>query len=312
MSVDVYELKDSGTGTVSYDFEAGEVRECTRRFLIGQCQGGFNEAVLQIEPYAPRYVSGGYGPFWTRRKLDVRPAGNLYYEISATYSTLLPVFDVSQGSGGGGGGNQPLAGGIAWDTTGGSAHITQAYSTTSHPAGAPDVNDAINISGDSVQGVTVTKPSLRYSETWIVPAALAISGPFVNAVYTLTGTVNQSVFRIFQPGEALFMGARAQWQGGEPFVAVTFDFECRANNPAEYVRGTGGTFMREGWQHLWVMYDDKIEQDRLVKLPKYAFIQDVYQKKDWAGLLISGISPAGAKTGKNAKPGQRQGVAPRP
>lgn len=307
--VNVYELADSGTGSVSYDFESGENREITRRFLIGQCDG-FNNAVDQIEPYAPRYIIGGYGPFWTRRKLDVKPVGNRYYEVSSTYSTLLPTFDSGDGGGGGGGGGggqEPLAGGIAWDTTGHTTHITQAYNTIATPAGGPEIFDAISISGDSVQGTDVVRPSLRYSETWVVPAALAVSGPFITAVYTLTGTVNQQPFRFFAAGEVLFMGARAQWQGGEPFVAVTFDFECRPNNPNEYVNGITGV-ARKGWQYLWIMYESKEDTDRLVQMPKYCYVQDVYEEKDWTPLLIPGITPAKPKVPRN--PAQvRQEVA---
>jgi hypothetical protein len=298
MSVVVYEVTDSGSGSVSYDFESGENRELTRRFIIGQCNG-FNDAVDDIAPYAPRYITGGYGPFWTRRKLDVKPVGNRYYEVAATYSTLLPTFERSEG-GGGGGGSDPLPGGIAWDTTGHTTHITQAYHTDTYPAGAgPNIFDAINLSGDSVQGIDVVRPSLRYSETWVIPADMAVSGSFVSAVYKLTGTVNQTTFRFFDPGEALFMGARAQWQGGEPFVAVTFDFECRPNNPVEYVNGITGV-SRDGWQYLWIIYESKEDTDRLVQMPKYCYVQDVYEKKDWTPLRIPGITPATPKTPRNA------------
>lgn len=300
-NIAVYELADSGIGNVSYDFETGENRECTRRFLIGQCDG-FNQAVELIEPYAPQYVLAGYGPFWTRRKLDVKPVGNRYYEVSATWSTLLPRWEASDEGGGGGGGEEPLAGGIAWDTTGHTTHITQAYSTSSYPdGGAPDVSDAINVSGDSVQGLDVVRPSLRYSETWIVPAAMAVSGPFISAVYTLTGTVNNAPFRFCDAGEVLFMGARAQWQGGDPFVAVTFDFECRPNRLGEYVKGIA-PFPIKGWQYLWVMYEDDVSVGRMVKMPVAAYVQDVYEEKDWTPLLIPGLQPAKPKRARRPTP----------
>lgn len=300
MTVVVYELTDSGTGTVSNDWESGETRECTRRFLIGQVDG-FNGAVAGIELYAPRYILGGYGPFWTRRKLDVKPVGNRYYEVAATYSTILqPPSTETSGSGGTSPAPKPTPGSIAWDTTGRTEHITQAYDTTVTPEGGPELFDAINVSGDGVQGLDVVRPSLRYSETWIVPASLAVSGSFITAVYTLTGTVNNQAFRFFDIGEVLFMGARAQWQGGEPFVAVTFDFECRPNDDNVYVNGITGV-EKEGWQYLWIMYEPKVEGSNLVRMPKFAYVQDVYQKKNWTNLLIPGISPAQAKTGLKPK-----------
>ena len=140
-----------------------------------------------------------------------------------------------------------------------------------------------------------------------MPAALALSGAFVSAVYTLTGTVNQQAFRYFEPGEALFVGARAQWQGGEPFVAVTFEFECRPNKE-EYVNGITG-IQKKGWQYLWIWYEAKEDTDRLVRMPKFAFLQDVYEEKSWSPLLIPGIAPAKPKAPRAAQQVRQEAAA---
>jgi hypothetical protein len=52
---------------------------------------------------------------------------------------------------------------------------------------------------------------------------------------------------------------------------------------------------------MWIMYEPEESADRLVRMPKFAFVQEVYEEKDWSSLLIPGITPAKAKTPKNNK-----------
>lgn len=280
----VYEVGDSQSGTVDSDFEAGDVFQYTRRFVVGPVDG-ILDAFDNLKNYAPRWFVSPLGHIFTRKKLDLKNVGANYYEAVSEYSTLIPSREAQDEEAPA----YPL--GISWDTTGHTEHITQAYGTTVTPAAdAPEVFDAINVSGDSVAGLDVVRPSLRYSETWLFPTAMAVSGTFVSAVYGLTGTVNEQAFRFFDPGEALFMGARTQWSGGEPFVYVTFDFECRPNDDDVYVNGITGV-EKEGWQYLWIWYEPKANNNKLVRFPEFVFVQDVYKKADWSDLEIPGIAP---------------------
>jgi hypothetical protein len=292
MTVVCYEMSDSMSGSVTNDSENGEVREVKRRYVIGQCVG-FNDAVSQIEAYAPQYVeSDGAGIYWRRERLDVNGIGNKWFDCTATYTTLLPKSE---------GGEQPsqtdpVPGTIAWDTTGNTEHITSGLTTErSIPSGAPYFYEALNVSGDSVQGIDVVRPSLKYSETWILPVSVAISTTFVGSIYKLTGTVNDSTFRAFEAGECLFMGARAQWSGDQPYVAVTFDFEARPNNPTYYVSGITG-ISKEGWEHIWIRYEAESSSGTIVRKPIAAYVNTVYPKKDWSGLLIVSKNIGQAKT----------------
>jgi hypothetical protein len=192
-----------------------------------------------------------------------------------------------------------VPGSIAWDTSGHTEHITQSRGTATFPAGAtpPDFDSAINVSGDSVNGIDKVSPSLRYSETWIMPIGVAMSATFVEAVYTTTGTVNLNQFRAFKPGEALFMGARGQWQGDQPYVAVTFDFECRPNVTDYYGGGTIGQFPKEGWQYVWFLYETAPSNGALVRKPLHAYRETIYEKKDWSAMQIVSKPIAAAQSG---------------
>lgn len=298
MSIVVYEMLDSMSGSVSNDLEQGETREVRRSYVIGQCEG-FNDVVTQIEPYAPQYVeSDGAGIYWRRSRLEVNGIGNKYFQVTATYATLVP----KGGGGGGPPGTDSVPGSLAWDTTGQTEHITQSLSTERFPAGAaPDFEGAINVSGNTVNGIDVVRPGLRYSETWLFPASVATSPAFLGAVYQRTGSVNLAKFRLFEPGEALFMGARASWQGDLPYVAVTFEFEARWNGDW-YSQGFGEIIPKEGWQYIWLLYETAANNDRLIQRPIYAYKETIYEKKDWSGLLIGSTIGAAQRGAVGALP----------
>ena len=282
MSVNCYEMFDSMSGSVTNESEGGEVREVKRRWVIGQCQG-FDDAVDQIGLYAPQY-SVAPGGYWVRRRLDVAGIGNRYFDCTATYQTL----QLKPGQDNNNQGNA-VPGSIAWDTSGNTERMYQALGTIStHPDDADDMEDAINANGGSVEGVDVVRPGMRYSETWIVPAAVAMDFDFLGDVNRLTGTVNNSTFRAFEAGEALFMGARCQYQGDQPYASITFEFECRPNNPDFTVSGyVNETFNVDGWDYVWIRYQDAVNGTSLVKRPIAAYVNRVYKRTAWTGLRIT-------------------------
>lgn len=289
MSIQCWEMLDSMSGSVTNEQEQGEVREVRRRFLIGKCQG-FNDAVAQIESFAPSYVSSdGAGIYWVRRQLDVNSVGNQYFDCTAVYQTLVPKTP-QQGEGGS---ENPVPGSVSFDTTGGTEHRTQALEQSKWPVDAPDFKRAINVSGDTVNGLDVVAPCMRYSETWILPTSIVMDCGFIGAIYSLTATVNAQQFRCFEPGECLFMGARGQWQGDQPYATITFEFEARPNQEVDLSYELGNVlFTKEGWQHVWFLYATETDQDSLIQMPRAAYRDTVYKKESWAPLLISDTSPA--------------------
>jgi hypothetical protein len=317
MTVVCYEMSDSMSGSITHDFEQGETREVKRRYVIGQCVG-FNDAVEQIAAYAPPYVAGdGAGIFWRRARLDVVGIGNKYFDCTATYSTMMFRQDENGGNnnngGGGGGGGSFQPGSIAWDTTGNTEHITQGLVAEERmPANAADFKGAINVNGDGVDGLDVVRPAMRYSETWILPVSTAVGDTYVRAVFGLTGTVNLNAFRAFGPKNVLFLGARAQWQGDLPYVAVTYDFEARiertqANNGQYTVPGIAGGVDKFGWEHVWIAYEPEANNQKLVRKPIAFYKNKVYEERDWSPLQIGGsigTAPAVINAQLPGAPGQ--------
>lgn len=313
--VKCYEMSDSMSGSITSDLEQGEIREVKRRYVIGQCVG-FNDAVSQIAAYAPPYVSGdGAGIFWRRARLDVVGIGNQYFDCTATYSTMMFRQEDNGGGGGGGGGTvQFQPGSIAWDSTGHTEHITQGLVAEERlPANAANFQGAINVNGDGVDGLDVVRPAMKYSETWILPVSTAVSVEYVSDVFNLTGTVNANQFRAFGQGSALFLGARAQWQGDLPYVAVTFEFEARKNytstsgNGLYSVPGITGTIEKKGWEHVWIAYEPEANNNKLVRKPIALYKNRVYEEADWADLKLGsaiGTTPTALAAQLPAAPGQ--------
>jgi hypothetical protein len=301
MSYQVYELRDSESGSVDNEgLEAGEIWNVTKKYVIGQCPGGMGEVKDAISGFLPRYWQSPVG-YWRRKSIGIKGIGKQCFECTGEYTTLVPATD-------GGSPRDPnddrtfVPGAIAWDTTGATEHITSAMEERVIGGNILDgFEGAINVQGTSVQGIDKVVPAMKYSETWIMPTQVGLSTAFVKNVYSLTGTVNASQFRAFQPGEALFMGARAQWSGDQPYTTVTFDWQARANDPEFYVKGLPQT-LREGWEYPWIVYEPySSPSGLLVQRPKCLVIDTIYKKKDWSALGIA-KSPGVKLRGSRATP----------
>lgn len=306
MSFTVYELRDSESGSIdNEDLEQGEVWNVTKKYIIGQCPGGMGEVKDAISAYLPRYWSTAVG-YWRRKGIAIKGIGKQCFECTGEYTTLVPAVDGGGSDGGdkNDGNYQFVPGSIAWDTTGSTEHITSAISErVIGSSNDESFEGAINVQGTSVQGIDKVVPAMKYSETWIMPSQVGLSHEFVKTVYSLTGTVNASKFRAFEPGEALFMGGRAQWSGDQPYTTVTFDWQARANDPEFYVKGLPQT-TKEGWEFPWVVYTPySSPSGLLVQKPKCLVIDQIYKKRDWSGLGIAN-APGKKRTGATASSAQ--------
>lgn len=285
MSV-AYEIVDSMSGSVTLEQGESAVTEVRRRFVVGQFNN-FNECYNFVRPYLPLYTNESPFSYWIRQSLNIQGIGNRYYDVTATYRTLGPLQDQGNEEQD----QQPpeyTPGSVAWDTSGHTEHITQAIVYEAFPNTAADFEGAINVSGDSVQGLDVVRPAMRYSETWIMPVQTAMACGYISGIYKLTGTVNASKFRCFDPGECLFVGARGQWSDNSPYVAVTFEFEARPNDTdwTPWDTYSGAATTKKGWEHVWIRYEDDKDADTLIKKPIAAYKSQVYHEQDWGGLGI--------------------------
>jgi hypothetical protein len=211
--------------------------------------------------------------------------------------------------------SDPLRRSRSFDTGGGTAHITQALDVEgapperrypepapntpfgqTDPNAAPDQKGAIGVDGSGVQGVDIVIPALTWTETYDVPSSY-VSTAYIVALSRCTGTVNSQTFRGFRPGEVLFLGASGsqdwdQRRGDGPWT-LSFKF-VQSPNAGGVAPGTlpGLTIgnitniEKKGHEYLWVRYEDDVENDALVKVPKYVYVNKVYREENFSQLGI--------------------------
>lgn len=280
---------DSGTGTLTAGSDGLIAREVEIKWLF-QAQNGYMMAETTAIAEAPLYYSGH-----KRTRLDVTNLGNGWYEATAGYGNAgLNQYEGSGITFGTGANAVVFAPGVlSFDTTGGSEHVTQAWTDSADPSAyvegyatdgtAPDVKGAINANADSVQGVDITVPSFQFTETWMAPAEYLLSGtnPAIKKLYKMTGKVNSSKFRIFDEGEVLFLGARLDTSRSQTMISVTFSFAARLNRLNFSVGGIS-SINKLGWEYMWVEYETVSSSGIAIRKPRYVYVAKVYETADFS------------------------------
>ncbi len=199
----------------------------------------------------------------------------------------------------------PLRRTRSFDTSGGTAHITQGivdadfsqgdqrYAAPGAPA-APTLGGAIGVDGDSVNGVDIVIPSLTWTETYDVPHRY-VTAIYIKSIGQLTGTVNNAAFRTFPAGEVLFMGCSGsqEWdsdKGDGPWsLSYKFAQSPNAGNgqtlPAITVGDITGITKR-GHEYMWIRYEDNVSSNTLIKKPRSVYVNRVYRQADFSLLGI--------------------------
>lgn len=180
---------------------------------------------------------------------------------------------------------------FAFDTTGGTAHITQAKeeigSYTTSGRTPPTFNGAIGVTKDSVDGCEIVLPVYRFSETCVFDPGV-VDAAFKATVFYLTGRVNNASFKGFAAGECLFEGARGL-QRGNGDCEVTFNYSGSPNLTGLTVGDITG-IDKEGHHYLWVRYQDFNDSsfNGLVKRPVAVVVNRVYEYGDMSLLGVGG------------------------
>ena len=257
MAVDVIELYKSREGVESLDNPSA--------VLLYVVTGTDDDTVVRsaIESTAPSVYVG-----LPIQDYDFRPLGNQIWEAAVHYGLKKQTNESA----------------FSFDTGGGTAHVTQSITTVArYPSGAPDCEGAIGVSGDSVDGVDITVPVYNFTETHYLPAA-SVTGAYKATLFSLTGKVNAGAFKGFAAGEVLFLGASGSQRGNEDWE-ITFRFAASPNMTGLSVGSITG-IAKGGWQHLWVLYADDVDQDTLIKRPQAAYVEQVYRSGDFSLLGI--------------------------
>ncbi len=175
----------------------------------------------------------------------------------------------------------------SFDTTGGTVHVTQSFGTNRFGTLAPDFQGAIGVSDDKVDGVDITIPAYKFSETHLIPRAF-VGTSYKNTLFQLTGKVNNATFKNFAAGEVLFLGSTGQRRGREDFE-ITYNFAASPNIASIVFTSSITVLDKEGWDYMWLYYDDQVDgvAHRIVRRPRAAYVERVYERADFGLLGLS-------------------------
>lgn len=210
------------------------------------------------------------------RNYDYDPQGGGVWKVVAHYESYSPrVLEVGQFS-------------YSFDTAGGTGHITNSKATIQKYAKAgktaPDCKGAIGVEGDGdVKGVDITIPVFNFKETHYLPVG-NLTMEYKLTLARLTGRVNNATFKGLLAGECLFMGAQGSQRNQDDFE-LTFNFSVQPNGTSIVVGEITG-IAKKGWEYLWVMYKEEVNQKVKVKTPWAVYVEKVYEYDDFSLLGI--------------------------
>ncbi|MEM1213782.1 MAG: hypothetical protein AAGI68_15950 [Planctomycetota bacterium] len=153
-------------------------------------------------------------------------------------------------------------------------------------ADAIDRGGAIEVSHDGrVAGTQITVPTARYTLSGVVSAADMEDGYDIDAM-ALVGTTNASAYQNRPAGSCLLVGVSGRKRGdGAWNVRGLVAF---APNKTNLVVGGITVPSKKGWEHVWVYKEPQIVttggKERLVQVPKAAYVERLYEPGDWSVL----------------------------
>lgn len=178
---------------------------------------------------------------------------------------------------------------VAFDTAGKQQKITSSIATTSayDNTGSitPNNKNAINATGDKVEGVEITIPEYKLTLTYYAPND-SVTDSYIGVLYALTGTVCNAMFFGMDEGECLFLGAKGSRRGRGDWE-LTFEFAGSPNATGLTVGDITG-IAKKGWEYLWVRYQKSADTTNnvLIDKPLIVYIEQVYHETDLSTLGI--------------------------
>ncbi len=215
----------------------------------------------------------------SRQTIQLDPLGDGLWEGSAHYGSTA-----SQQL-------QPGESSFAFDTGGGTQHITQSISTVASYAASgtpPDFQGAIGVTQDNVEGVDITVPIYQFSETHYLSHSV-VTPTYRGTLFALTGKVNNASFKGLSAGECLFLGASGSRRGtgSDDDWEITFRFAASPNATGLTI-GDITSINKGGWDYMWVRYQDAEDDTAkaLIKKPVAVYVEKVYERANFADLGI--------------------------
>lgn len=193
---------------------------------------------------------------------------------------------------------------VSFTISGASKHVDKSLDTVltathDRTKVAPDFKQAIGVTKDGVSGTDIIIPEFGFQVTQYIPLA-TITNSWINQLADIVGTVADTTFRGFDVGRVLMTSVSGS-ERSETDAEVTFNFGVAKNEAIiipglEYYDDVTDPMTPEwteeipklGWEYLWVFYEEEKDDvaKRVRKIPKFAYVEQVYDYGDWSFLSL--------------------------
>lgn len=186
---------------------------------------------------------------------------------------------------------------ISFDVALTTQHITQSISTVnryvneSNPFMAVDETVGGRIGTDhknkNPEGVDIRVPVGSFQITWYAPTA-SITSAYRKTLMETVGKVNNTAFYGHAAGEVLFVGASGRSRTEDDWE-ITYTFEVNPNRTdVKIAEGTDNEINVDevdGWDVLWVHYEEIPGNEAIEYIPSQACVERVYYRADFSTVL---------------------------
>lgn len=175
--------------------------------------------------------------------------------------------------------------GVTFDCTPQLTKLFQSYETIDAVAidGVPPVfNRAIGVNRGKVDGVELGNAPFTFTITRVRPQ---VTLAYIDYLASMVLCTNTAAFYGCDVGEALFLGATGQSNGGEPF---TINYKFGRGKNKTYVEVADGLAFpfKFAWHYIWCLYEDAEDENTLIQTPVAAYMERVYESGDFTGFGI--------------------------
>ena len=165
--------------------------------------------------------------------------------------------------------------------------IKRSVQTVTTVGDAPDFGGQIGVSQNGVEGVDVVIPTFRFERFQRVAEA-AYTNTFENLLLSVVGSVNSAAFQGKAIGTVLLEGAETVYIPDDEEYEIRYEFSGRLNETGVVV-GDLAPVDVQGWDYLWVLYEDKEDPTtkRVIKKAVAAYVERIYPRADFNILGIT-------------------------
>ncbi len=171
---------------------------------------------------------------------------------------------------------------LAFDTTGGTLHVTHSKAMRAKfGVGAPDTR-AIGAHDGQVDGADLIIPALKLNWTFRHPVgAMPLSR--IKQLARYTGYVNNNSWMTFDANELLFLGVTGS-EGSDCETDIQYSFAA-SQNATGLLIGSIANIAKKGHDYLDVRWADGVDGGVDTKVAEFVYTHRVYDETSFATLM---------------------------